>query len=423
MSVVTLAQLNGVAKDVYGDSLENLIPDSELLMKMIPFATTAKLGDEFVQPVVTSDEQGATYAGSDDDAFALEDPEAMTTRPASVKGSQILMRSQIGYKAAASAVGAGKAAFVNATELVIKRLMASLSKRIEISHLYGQDGLMQIASSANQSATETRVLASVGHFAPRIWIGAKGAKLEAWNVNTQVGTGAFTVVRTDITNRYLYVSGVAGDITALDAAILANPDVIKLFYKGAKSGATLKESLGLNGIITKSGTLFNIDNTLYDLYKGNTFSAGSASLTFEKVNKAMMILNNFGVEGDVDMLINPNTWKDLLDNVAALREFDYSYDPKKAEQGHKEIMFHTLNSRIRIHANGLVKDGDAFIIKKDVLKRVGAWEASVKTPGYGGDLFRQLDNNAGFEIQAYTDQALFSVHPSWLLKITDIVNS
>jgi hypothetical protein len=59
----------------------------------------------------------------------------------------------------------------------------------------------------------------------------------------------------------------------------------------------------------------------------------------------------------------------------------------------------------------------------DKLKRVGAYDLSMRNPGRNNEMFRELDSRSGFEIRAYTDQALFCDHPSHLMKISGIVNS
>lgn len=45
----TKAALDGLYKDVYGDSLDSLIPDFTVLLKMIPFRSSKKTGRDFVQ--------------------------------------------------------------------------------------------------------------------------------------------------------------------------------------------------------------------------------------------------------------------------------------------------------------------------------------------------------------------------------------
>lgn len=421
MAEVTVkAQLEGLYKQVYANKLENLIPEVGVLVKRIPFTEGGKLGEAFNQPVVVSDEQGATYAGSDEDAFALEAPEAMTTKNAQVKGSQILMRAAIGYKAAAAAVAGGPKAFESATKLVIRRLLASMNKRVEIMHLYGGSGLGVADTSVNASATTTSLTLTAASFSDGIWVGARGAKLDAYEAGTSTlinSVDALKVLRVNISTRVLLIEGNAADIAALDAFLVAGD--ADLFFRGAKG----KEALGLDKIITTSGTLFGIDNATYDLWKGQEYNVSGAALDFDKVTDGAVLLQNYGFEGDVVLMVNPVTWQNLNEDEAALRAYDYSYKADKAEKGNRKLVYHIQNVMVEVVAHPMVKRGEAFMCSFDKLMRVGAWDVSTKTPGYGDEIFRQLEDNAAFEIRCYTDQALFSDHVSHLLKYFGIVNS
>lgn len=421
MAEVTIkSQLEGLYKQVYADKLENLIPEVGILIKRIPFTEGGKLGEAFNQPIVVSDEQGATYAGSDEDAFALEAPEAMTTKNAQVTGSQILMRAAIGYKAAAAAVAGGPKAFESATKLVIRRLLASINKRVEISHLYGGSGLGVADTSVNTDATHTVMTLTVASFAAGIWVGARGAKIDAYREGTSTlinAVGPLTIDKVDISTYKLTVSGAAADITALDSWLSSgNAD---LFFRGAKG----KESLGLDKIITTLGSLFGVDNSVYDLWKGQEFDCSSAALSFDKITQGAVLLQNYGFEGEVLLMVNPTTWQNLNEDEAALRNYDYSYKASKAEKGNMGLRYNIQNVVVEVISHPMVKRGDAFMFSLDKLMRVGAWDVSTKTPGYGDEIFRQLEDNAAFEIRAYTDQALFTDHASHLLKFKNIVNS
>lgn len=415
--VTVKEQLEGLAKEVYGDGPENLIPDHSKLVKEIPFRESEMLGNAYNVPVVVSDENGVTYAGSDEDAFDLNDPEAMQTKNARVKGSQIVLRCAIGYKAAAAIASKGPKAFLNSTEYVIKRLMEQAGKRLELGLLYGGSGLGIISGTTNVNATSTILEFTTASWAAGIWIGSKNTNLDIYDssdalVNT-VGSVKVSVV--NVADKEVTITGAAADITAIDAATYPGD----VFFFGAKD----KEMLGLDKIITTSGTLFEIDNTVYDLFKGREFSNGSAALSFDKLSKAMVELVNFGLDEDVKVLCSPITWQNLNQNEAALRNYDQSYKPAKGEKGNESIVYHSQNGRLEIVSHSMVKEGEAFILPMSKLKRVGAYDLSMKNPGRNNEMFRELDGRSGFEIRAYTDQALFTDHPSRLLKISGIVNS
>ena len=419
--VTIKSQLEGLYKEVYGEKVENLIPENAKLVKLIPFRDAEKLGEVFHMPVILTDEQGVTYAGSDEDAFTLEKPEAMTTKPARLKGSQLLIRSAIGYKAAAAAVKGGPKAFLNATELVIKRMMASLTKRLEIALLYGGSGLGRIDGFTNVSATETTVDFPAGQFAPGIWVGSQCARIDVYDSAGVLVVADLQVGRVNIKDKKINITGAGADITTLEAALgaLVGSDYLDIFFKGAKD----KEMLGLDKIITTNGSLFGIDNSIYDLHKGQEFDVQNGQLTFDKLTDALVCAIKYGLQDDVSVFVSPETWQDLNNDEAALREYDASYSSSKAEKGVNAIVYNHAGIKMEVMHHPMVKEGDAFMFAKKKLRRVGAWPESMRTPGYGGEIFRQLDDQAAFELRAYTDQALFVDHVSHCVKLFNIVNS
>lgn len=420
-NVTTQTELNGLYKKVYADKLENRIPDIAKLVKMIDFRDAKKLGDEYQMPIILSDEQGVTYAGPDEDCFNINDAVSMTSKPAKIKGYQIFMKSALGFKAAAAATAGGEAAFVNATELVLKRLMASLNKRLEVALLYGQSGLGKIDGFTNVSATSTTIDFVTGSFASGIWVGSQNALIDVYDSSNVLVVSNITVGKVDVANKKLTVSGASGDITALEAAItaLTPPDYLNLFYLGAQG----KEMKGLDSIITTNGLLFDIDNTVYDLHKGHVFDCGGAALTFNKLTQALVLAVNYGLEKNVKVIVSPATWQDLNNEEAALREYDQSYKAAKAEKGVNGIVYNHAGIQMEIHQHSLVKEGEAFIFDPSQMYRIGAYKQSMQIPGRGGEIFNYDMKKTCFEVGAYTDQALYAERVSHLVKIENIVNS
>ena len=414
--VDVLATLNGFAKEVYGaDPIDALPENVGYMLKNVKFREQDMLGNAFHVPVIVSDEQGITYAGADEDDVTLNESVAMVSRDASLKGTQIIARSTIGYKLAASVASQGKKAFANSTELIIKRLMKSAAKRIEVQMLYGGSGLGVLSGTNNVSATETELEFTAASWAPGIWAGQNGAVIEAYNGVTLIATLNVKKI-SDLRGAKLLVTGLAGDITAVDGFAFGTLD---LFWGGAKG----KEAIGLDKIATTSGLLFGIDNAVYDVFQGQRFDALSAPLSFDKLTDAVVDAINFGLDKNLAVLVSARTWQDLNKNEAALRQYDYSYKKNDAQKGNSELHYTILNVDVNIVAHPMIKEGEAFLLVPEDFRRVGAYELSMKNPGMGSDMFRERDNKTSFELRAYTDQALLCERPSHLIKIINIVNS
>src|SRR5581483_4286645 len=143
-------------------------------------------------------------------------------------------------------------------------------------------GIGVTSSSANASSTSTVVTLTAASWATGIWAGMENCPLNFFKQSdsslVSSGTDAvFTISSIDVDNRKLTLTGSAAGIAALDTAILAG--ACDIFFDTARTDATtFNEMVGINKIITNTGTLFNISASTYNLWKGNTYDVGSASL-------------------------------------------------------------------------------------------------------------------------------------------------
>lgn len=418
----TPAQLSGLFKEAYGDDVYNLIPDVAKIVKMVSFVSRDKEeGNKYHQPVIVSSEHGVTYAAPQAGAFTLNSAISMNMQDAQVEGSQLLLRSALSYDAAAKASNSKKA-FMKATELLVENMLESITKRLEICVLYGGSGIGVADSSVNTNATTTVIQLTTASWASGIWSGAEQAQLNFYNIpaDTLVSSGAdaiFTVSAVDTILRKITVTGTATGITALDAALGSND--CNIYFKGSKAA----EMTGINGILTNTGTLFNISATTWNLWKANSYAVGSAQLTMGKVLAGIATAVDRGLNEKVDLFLNPKTWANLNSDLAALRRYDGSYSRRKLDNGAESISYYGQNGEIEVVSHNCIKEGEAFALPMKRLKRLGAQDVSFKTPGRGDDIFTQLADSAGYELRVYTDQAVFLETPARGVKFTGIVNS
>ena len=400
-----LSTLNGLFKERYADKLENLIPDGVKLYKMIPFVSKDKMpGNLYHQPVILGLEHGVTFASSDDDAFSLNAPVAGQIKDAQVRGNPVVLRSVLGYVSASRAAGGGDKAFMDATKFLVANMLRSITKKLEIEILYGQMGYGTVASTSGNIIT-----ISTAEWAPGIWSGGENMPLEVRDATGASSRGECIVSFVDLDNRAITVN-------ALPAGTIAT-DVI--WHKGAYGN----EFAGIHKILTNTGTLFNISAASYALWKGNTFSASSASLSLAKIERAIARAVEKGLDSDVSVLVNPRTWADLLVEQTALRRFDGSYSSSSAENGSKSIKFYGQNGMVSIEPSIYCKEGYAYVLCMDELVRVGSTDVTFKRPAMDGEFFRELENSAGYELRAYSDMAVFSSAPGKNVLINAIVNS
>lgn len=415
----TASTLSGLFKEVYADGIQNLIPECGKLVKMIPFVQRDKeTGDVYAQPVILAAEQGFTYAASSDGAFALNDHIAAQLGDATLDGSDVLLRSAIGYNAAAKASNSKKA-FVKATELLVENMTESMTKRLEIAILHGQSGIGVADSSVNTNSTTTVVQMTTASWASGIWAGMENAQIQFYNGASLISSGSnsiFVISVVDEANKKLTVTGTSTGITALDSA-LGSGDLDVYFY-----GAYGKEMAGLRKWFTNTGSLAGISAASYALWKGNSVTV-TGQLSFGKLMGAISKAVARGLQSKAVVLVNPVTWMNLNSDLAALRQFDSSYKAASGELGVESLKYHGVNGEIEIVSHILVKEGEAFVFPLKKVKRIGAQDMSFNTPGREDEIFLQLPSNAGFELRCYASQAIFVEAPAQCVYISGFTNS
>jgi hypothetical protein len=496
MSANTLATLNGFYKQIYGDSLINLIPESAKFIKEVPFERRKKLGDYYNVPVVLQAEQGFTYNDGDGTAFALNGALAMGTKNAQVRGAEKVLQSQISYKAAAAATS-NKEAFADATSTLFENMVESMSNRLELSSFYGGSSLGNGSGSPNSSlgactfqqvtttitvttannhglivgdtvlfkddvgsvtatsgtlltataktftmacstgTTAAGTACTISPFVKRssttawyyidrsqwstgLWAGKVGAELQFYKDDdttliSSSSDSVFTISSIDPVYKRIGLTGTATGITALIGVAKADfDDGIDVYFNGTKG----KDFLGIDKIITTSGTLFGIVNTTYTLFKGNEYTA-SGALSLSQIIAATENAVAQGLMEDVCAYVPISAWNTLAATESGLRRYDSSYKNSIAENGVQKLAFYGANGKIEIEPHPIVKAGEVFIIPKKQFIRVGATDVTFQTPGMDAtEIFLQLPSNAGYEVRAYADQALLCMAPAKCTKVT-----
>ena len=418
------ADLDGLFKVVYGPDIDNLIPESAKLTKLIPFSEEEKIGKRYEQPVILSYPHGVTYAAPGAGAFALNNPIAPHSEPAQIDAYQHLLRDSMDYETAAKASSGGEKAFRKATELSIELMMESITKRVELDLLYGQVGVGVGDTSANISTTSTLVTLVTSSWATGIWAGMRNATINFYKQSdgTLVSSAAdaiFTISKVNVANRQLTVTGTTTGISDLDTALAAGD--CDIYFQGSNGS----QMAGLVKIITNTGTLFNISASTHDLWQGNTYDA-AGQLTLGKILSALAAPAGRGLDEKVTVFLNDRTWANVASDQAALRKYDARYDEERAKNGFQALTFYSQNGEVELMPYNCIKEGEALAIPLKQCKRIGSTDITWQLPGGEPEnprFFRELSDNAGFEYRVYSGQSMFCAKPARTLRITGIVNS
>lgn len=282
-------------------------------------------------------------------------------------------------------------------------MLKSFTKRMEIQLLYGQMGIGSVDSISGNDIT-----ISDAEWAAGIWSGSENMPIE---IRTAAGAlrGNCNVESVDLASKQVSVDAAPAGVASTDV----------IWFKGAYN----KEFAGLHKIITNTGSLFNVDASSYSLFSGNSVAV-SGTLSFAKIEEGIAKAMEKGLaEDDVIVLCSPLSWKNLLTEQAAKRQYDSSYSNVEVQQGAKAITFFGPNGKIEIHSSIHVKEGYAYMMIPEEYERIGSSDITFEQPGFEGKFFKLLEGANGYELRAYCDQALFTPAPGLSTIFTGVANS
>src|SRR5258708_862559 len=128
-TVDTYSVIGADLKTVFG-KLKDDIPVWAHVQDMVGFDQANMVGDQFVEAVILTSENGVTYGLISDGAITLENAVAMNVQQAKVNPPQVYTQSQVDVTMISRSMGAGaggnRQAFANATDLVVKSAMKTM---------------------------------------------------------------------------------------------------------------------------------------------------------------------------------------------------------------------------------------------------------------------------------------------------------
>ena len=455
--------LNELFKEIYADNLENLLPKGLKLQKDIAWIEKSKSpGAKYNQPVLMRHEHGFTYANADSGAFALEDAVPGQTATCNILGTQMMLRSIIDYEIAARASSAGKRTFRRALDLVVENMFASSRKRMEIDYFYGQRPLLEVASVSGTDVTVTE-----RSWAPGIWAGMEGAKLDYFKNADDADAGdTYENVQTsprlsgtdeEVNEATLSGTDISAKTLTLDSDYSATIDAVRadgksswFVFRGAQGGVGSPRSFAtaagnvfagmeriMDPVVTGATTTFDLDFTNNSLWQGNTVDlmteaadvaddAVGGRLGFASVANAIATASAKGLDENLILYLNPHIWTDLV-----LQEVDTGGDNRTQTRtasdaksgydvGGTSVRYHTANGVVEIKPSNYVKQGLGFMFAPKLWKRIGATDLTFRLPDRGDEFFLHLPEHAGYELRNYVSHALFTKAPAKSILIQNL---
>lgn len=438
----TQSTLVGLFKEVYGSNIIEAWSFMAKLAKKVKFVSQElQPGNYYNQPVDVQFEQGISSAAAGATAGAsggpiFFSPTAGQMQNAQLAGAQLIGRSQVSYEAIArSSNSAG--AFKQATQHIVRRLSQAVLKRLEIQMLHGQQNIGVVSSIATETggagAYFTVCTLTDESWSTGLWAGMVGAYIDVFqaggtartanNINTGVTsgtTGWCRVSAVDTANKTVTLNyGTTTGAAATDV----------LMFASVGAGATLtttraNEMAGLDVITAlnaSSGTFQNIATGTYDLWRGNQYSSATGVLSFAKLLEAAGLAASYGLMDELTAVLSPKAFEVLNGDIAALRQYDVSYSPAKAENGSSKLVFNGQTGTIEVLAHPFQKDGLVHMFCANEALRVGATDVSFITrQGSEDKLILESSTAAASEMRAYSNQSLFISQPRHTVRMAGV---
>jgi len=396
-------------KYVVDKKLNDLVPNSSIIQRLVPMKDSDLVGRKFLFPVALTHELGFTFSSGASIA-AYNDSIAAVYDEAEIDPNNVILRSRIEQRGMNRLKKGDQKTFINEVSLRAGKMKESLMKVAEINILHGASGIGTVSAVSDSSGTNVLTI-SAATWAPGIWGGMEGLKLDAYTSTTLQNTNAALVVSAiDYVNKTITVTGNSSDTAAIDVG-----SVLYLY------GAYGVEQTGIVSQLDNAGSLFGINAANYSLWKAPELTV-SGALTMAQILKGLALsVNQGGLDEDVMLFVSPKTFESLNDDISALRSMDSSYKSALGELGVRAIKFHYQGGMVEVVSHPFMKEGEAFSVPKSALRRIGACDIEfVQDDGKG--FWNKIPGFNGFECVAQFEFQIFITQPAKCCLFKSIVN-
>jgi len=409
----------------YGD-FTNPLPEENTIADWFDFVgQDQRPGKSFDFPVVVSLEHGMT-ADNSGTAFALNSAVDSVLKNASVDGSTLALVGNIPYDVTfkgrnGSGNGSNGGAFRSAFELKTSLLMQSMEFYREISLLYGcgsgstiaaNVGVLQAPISGTDLGTGSGMTVTIttASWAPGVWNNMIGAKVDIYQSDGSTVRAEGVSVTAAVADSKLLTLFLTGS-----AVVPVAGDVL------IPTGWRTTTCVGVESILTNTGSLFGIDAATYPMWKSVNFSAGSAALTRARVLGMAAKLFPNGLDMGGKLFVSAPTFGDLAEEADSLQRYTGNTDEVK-RQGANNLEYKSPSGVINVALHKYMKQGEAMFFPKGIGKRVGSTDITFR--GEGQDwFFLELPSNAGCQLRIMSNQSPVLRMPYRCAIISNIVNS
>lgn len=417
-------------KERYGD-FTNPLPEENTIADYFDFVQQdQRPGQAFNFPVVVSLEHGQT-ADNTGTAFALNSAVDSVLKNARLDGSTLALVGNIPYDVTfkgrnGASNGSNGGAFRSAFELKTSLMMQSIEFYRELSLLYGPGPSSTIAADigvlttpiggTNISGAGMTATITTASWAPGIFNNLVSGKVDVYSssgATLRANNVQVTSVVAD--SKLIGLAATTGTTTGATYILVAGDRLVP-------AGWNSKACVGLESILTNTGSLFGIDASVYPMWKAVNFALpASTALSRARVLAIAARLFPNGLDQGGKLFVSAPTFGDLAEEADSLQRFTGNTDEVK-RQGANNLEYKSPAGVINVALHKYMKQGEAMFFPKGIGKRVGSTDITFR--GEGQDwFFLELPSNAGCQLRVMSNQAPILRMPYRCAIITNITNS
>jgi hypothetical protein len=416
--VTVTPALIGNFKTKYGPFIDAL-PEPGTMAARLPFTQKAKIGEKYQISFLAADEHGQT-ASNAGGLFTLNAAIGAEIPRAEIAGTTIMERAQFAWDDVYASLNGGESSYDDIMSIKLKSMGRTAALYREIALVYGPGTGSVLASNIGVVSTTGAALSTSptirltrASYIAGLWQSMRNALVDIYQSDgTTLRVSDVQVVSIGNQNKThvkLFKTGSAVTPTANDVII----------PKGWKGQACL----GLESIMSAtSGTVFNVDISLYGQFKTPIMDAASGPLTRKLIREWAARVRPNGSTSGGDLLCSGSAFAGLAEEFSALNRDTTMGGVKK--QGESKLVFETPAGDISVEIWDQCKQGEAFYFAKTSNPyRVGTTDNTMRPiKGMNEGFLTPLIDQAGCQACTYANFAPFVEQPWHNFLVQNIVS-
>lgn len=413
----SFTDINGIAKRVYDKSgLVDARSDCSIITKQVSWDKgTRNIGESYQVPVTLRYPNGFSYLGSaGTSTAALKIPRPQAIKQASITPFAFILEERVVTTALARAASEGEGSFASYTAELYKGMKMSASNRVEAGILLGQRPLGVVEAVTDLGGSQGDITFTAASWRPGFWWAmGEGATYDAWTLPSTKNNGTGPLVQAGVKASerkvtFSHAGTLASEVTAADV----------LYFEGVTTDPADATAWNeMPGLIAQSrnttGTSLGISAVTYSNWKGNTLDV-AGQISSDVVEQACSALRDRGANGKLYMYVANKRFSNLMSEAKVNRNFDSSYSPEKAKQGHKSMSYASPEiGEVELVNHPFLAQGEFLLQNPDTCGRVGSMDLEFGIPGVTGE--QHWYPILGYPlagIQLQTDQCVINKKPN-----------